>query len=606
MTHWIKLALAGVLLTFHPLCAQQKADSLRQVLATLQKKDTNRVAVLNKLAYELVFTQPAESELLANESIELADRLDFHRGVAHGYQVLGIAHDIRGNYQQGIEANQAGLERMQRLDMNNRTIKELYGALSNGLALGYYHQSSYQQALEIFLDALRVAEELNNKVRLANVYNNIGLVYHDLKDFDKALDYYKDAMRVADEAGAQNISGRAANNAGLILREKGDLKEALRYYELSLESKKKLGDDNGISATYQNMSVIYKWLNDLPKALDYVDRAIEIKTKLSDKLGLVQAQDTKADLLMMQKKFGEAQNLIANNQTLVGQMGTREPMLLVYDAYATLYRELGQFDKALEWHVKKTELNDSLFNEAKSKQIAELETKYQVEKKEQEIERLESEREYQNLRQVISIALIAVLVAFIAMGWLWFSQKQRQDKMYFEAQQALARAEIVNAQLREEELKKELDYKNRELTSYTVNFIQKSKLMEEMKETLSTLKETPAHEVSKKIVEINKIIDSNYQVDKEWEDFRRHFEKVHPDFFDQLKLRFPDLTGNDLKLCALLKLNMNMKESAKILGISPDSVKTARYRLRKKLNLAKEEALFDFMFNIENDPVVAE
>ncbi len=606
MTHWIKLALAGVLFSVQPLWAQQKADSLRQVLNAHQQNDTTRVVLLNKLAYELVFTQPAESELLAKESIELADRLDFTRGLAHGYQVLGISHDIRGNYQEGIDANQAGIERIQQLNMQTPSVKELYGALLNGLALGYYHQSNYQQALEVFLDALRLAEQSSNKMRLANVYNNMGLVYHDLKEFDRALDYYKKAMQTADEVGAQNISGRAANNAGLILREKGDYKEALRYYELSLESKKKLGDENGISATYQNMSVIYKWLNELPKALDYVDRAIEIKTRLGDKLGLVQAQDTKADLLTRQKKFGEAQKLIASNQAMVTQMGTREPMILVYDAYATLYREQGQFDKALEWYVKKTELNDSLFNEAKSKQIAELETKYQVEKKEQEITRLESEREYQNLRQMISIALIAVLVAFIAMGWLWFSQKQKQDKMYFEAQQALAKAEIVNAQLREEELKKELDYKNRELTSYTVNFIQKSKLMEEMKETLSNLKETPANEVSKKILEINKIIDSNYQVDKEWEDFKRHFEKVHPDFFDQLKLRFPDLTGNDLKLCALLKLNMNMKESAKILGISPDSVKTARYRLRKKLNLAKEEALFDFMFKIENEAVVAE
>jgi len=105
---------------------------------------------------------------------------------------------------------------------------------------------------------------------------------------------------------------------------------------------------------------------------------------------------------------------------------------------------------------------------------------------------------------------------------------------------------------------------------------------------------------------MQRIIDNNYQIDREWEDFKMHFEQVHPEFFEQLKASYPELTPSDLKLCALLKLNMNTKESAKILGISPDSVKTARYRLRKKLQLRKDEGLFDFIYRIEGDTAEVE
>jgi len=87
--------------------------------------------------------------------------------------------------------------------------------------------------------------------------------------------------------------------------------------------------------------------------------------------------------------------------------------------------------------------------------------------------------------------------------------------------------------------------------------------------------------------------------DKDWEDFKRRFEEVHQDFFRILKVICPKLSSNELKLCTLLKLNMNLKEAASIMGISPESVKTARYRLRKKLNLSREDNLIDFIIHLE-------
>ncbi len=98
---------------------------------------------------------------------------------------------------------------------------------------------------------------------------------------------------------------------------------------------------------------------------------------------------------------------------------------------------------------------------------------------------------------------------------------------------------------------------------------------------------------------MERTIKINQGKEKDWEDFKQHFENVHPEFFTNLKLQFPDLSANDLKVAALTRLNLSIKEASNILGISPESTKTARYRLRKKLNLSPETDLFDFLLDFK-------
>ena len=85
---------------------------------------------------------------------------------------------------------------------------------------------------------------------------------------------------------------------------------------------------------------------------------------------------------------------------------------------------------------------------------------------------------------------------------------------------------------------------------------------------------------------------------KDWKDFDTYFESLNKNFYLRLKEISPDISPNDLKICALIKLNLSIKEMAVILSISPDSVKTARYRLRKKLSLQTEDNLTDFILSL--------
>lgn len=96
------------------------------------------------------------------------------------------------------------------------------------------------------------------------------------------------------------------------------------------------------------------------------------------------------------------------------------------------------------------------------------------------------------------------------------------------------------------------------------------------------------------------LVNSNIVSDEEnWTMFQANFDRIHENFFRNLKLQYTDLTSGDLRFCALLRLNMPTKEIAKLLNISTRGVDAARYRLRKKFNLLPEESLTDFLINFK-------
>ena len=154
------------------------------------------------------------------------------------------------------------------------------------------------------------------------------------------------------------------------------------------------------------------------------------------------------------------------------------------------------------------------------------------------------------------------------------------------------------ARMSEKELKTELNHKNKELASFTLNFVQKNEMISNIKEQVQELSRVALPSTGKQLQQINRVIEDTFRADREWENFKLRFEEVHEGFFKDLSEKYPDLGNAEVKLCALLRLNMNLKESSQVLGISPDSVKTARYRIRKKLGLTKDENLVKFMSTI--------
>jgi hypothetical protein len=279
-------------------------------------------------------------------------------------------------------------------------------------------------------------------------------------------------------------------------------------------------------------------------------------------------------------------------------------MVNLYKALSDCYKRLGKPSEALTYYERYTDLKDSLFNQQNTVAISNLQTSYELDKKEASIKLLKKDNEITRLSRNRTI-LGAVALLFIA-GLILARQrlKMMKDKQLLEQQkklhqteQALIQVELNSSKLKEDELRKEIAYKNKSLTTYALTMVQKNEMLEEVKESVELILKKPDNQ-AEHFKKLSRIIDYGFTLDKDWDDFKLYFEEVHSDFFIKLRERFPDLGGADLKLCALIRLNLNMKQAASILRISPDSVKVARYRLRKKFNLQTEDNLTAFIMSL--------
>ena len=166
-------------------------------------------------------------------------------------------------------------------------------------------------------------------------------------------------------------------------------------------------------------------------------------------------------------------------------------------------------------------------------------------------------------------------------------QRKKVEKERNLRLQERIRAEQKVNQLLKQKHHMELDLINRELATSSIFISQKNKIIGLIKKDINRLLKTEKSITKIEIAKVLKTIDENIKFDNDWYRIKAHFEKIHPGFFERLRKQFPQLTPNDHKLCALLRMNLNTKEISHILKITAPSTEISRIRLRKKLDLPK-------------------
>jgi AraC family chitin signaling transcriptional activator len=165
-----------------------------------------------------------------------------------------------------------------------------------------------------------------------------------------------------------------------------------------------------------------------------------------------------------------------------------------------------------------------------------------------------------------------------------------------ETQKALTSSEIQHLELKKSQMQLDLDLKAKQLTTHTLHLVEKNQFLLEISKKLETLaKAKDNKEATPNIRKLGQQIKHSIKNDNHWENFRLYFEQVHADFYTKLKLAYPNLTANDLKQCALVKLNLSLDDSATLLGVSSESVRISRYRIQKKMSLTSQANFYDFL-----------
>lgn len=180
---------------------------------------------------------------------------------------------------------------------------------------------------------------------------------------------------------------------------------------------------------------------------------------------------------------------------------------------------------------------------------------------------------------------------------LLFEEEQKKMQYILELEKSKAEGELMT--IRSQNLETEIQFKNTELAASAMHLVKKGELISRLKAELNQLMrrvDVPAAQTEvKKMI---KQLEEDEQIDQEWDQFAKHFDKVHSDFVVQLKSKHPDISAGEVKLCSFLRMNLSSKEIAQLLNISVRGVEISRYRLRKKLNLQAGENLFDYLIQI--------
>lgn len=185
-----------------------------------------------------------------------------------------------------------------------------------------------------------------------------------------------------------------------------------------------------------------------------------------------------------------------------------------------------------------------------------------------------------------------ILYLFILLGITLFTHKTYKKYYKKQLEHKQLESEQLIISIKNEKLNQAIENKNRELAISTMSIIKKNELLASIKKEL---KNNPQKQDNASVI---KLVDDNLNTLKDWSFFEEAFNNVDKDFLNKVKKMYPDLTPNDLRFCAYLRLNLSSKEIASLLNISVRSVETKRYRMRKRMNLEHKESLVNHILDI--------
>lgn len=509
------LLIALFFLTF-PLSNAQNLDSLLTV-ARSAKNDSVKISKLNEIAFYSIFNDTNLALNTIKECEEVAVKSNDAYGLAIISNTHGIYMDVTG------KSDSAKYYFSKALDISKQNgFVDIESNATNNLGMYHWNTGQYNEALSYFIKSLELCEENNNRKSMGSSFNNIGLIYQEMSLYDKALEYHDKALAVRKEFNLKKDQVASYNNIGICYRsieevdksieafkeglaiskeinnllgyyrildnlgnayqDKGNYKLAIESYKASLNRPDSFkADEKTIMATYSNMTSAYNYLDQPKLALTYAKKGFEI---------LQRAPQYKHYAMDLYLHSAESNYMLNNISTAREQIN------------------------------KYIKLNDSLFSEENAKAIADLEVKYDTEKKGKEILIQRAEIAEQNVviqrRNYQVYGLIGVALILGLIGYLFYNQqrlKNRQLQKENELKDALLKIETQN-KLQEQRLRISRDLHDNigaqltfiisSIDNLKYGFNIKDKALTDKLETISTFTSGTIYELRDTIWAMNK------------------------------------------------------------------------------------------------------
>ncbi len=560
-----------------------KKDSIQNLLSTTtdQKKEALLYTQLAKL-YE--HSKSDTAVYYAKRGYKLSIQIGFDLGIAENSAALGDVFVIKD------QLDKAKTNYTIAADLFLKEEK-LFDYTQISMIIGNINlaQNNYIEALKLYQKCLDISKENDFNQLAPHLYNNLGELYLDIEDYDDAQKYFDIAFKLFNDQNDEYNAALSLSNICEIQNKFGDEENAIKGYLDCIKGF--LLNDNweDIAHTYNSIAEIYLKKQEINKAQKYIILALNT---LENESGTYSGPSsyyksriftTASNIMFGANKFDESIKYAHKSIKLSYANSYKKYIYENAKILSKIYDERNQIDSALVYTKIFIKYHEEYQLEHDVKHITQLKMQYKFDEilKKKELEDIKKE-EANKRRELIYLGIsIFTILAIIILILLYSNQKSKTAKILLKKE---------NLELEKEKLNQDIEYKKKELASNMMYLIEKNEFITTIAHKLIELKPSVKKDnrdiIQHLIIELKQNSSS-----KIWDEFELRFKEVHSGFYDTLHQRFPDLTPNEIKICAFLRLNMSTKEISSITYQSVKSINMARFRLRKKMNIDREENL---------------
>ncbi|MES2138127.1 MAG: tetratricopeptide repeat protein [Bacteroidota bacterium] len=447
-----------------------KIDSLEVELK--KSVDTSKVNVLNSLASEYRKKNPSKALEYSNQALELSQKNDFKKGIGNSYTTMAAVYFLQGNFEKAlnfyykslairesigdkpgiagnlnsignVDINQGHYEKGLKNYLKSLEIWELLGDKKsmplNNIAASYFYLGNYENALKYYLKALKTFEELGNRELMINPLLGVGNVYKAMGDYKNALIYYKQSLAIGSSVKSQSGIAKSLTSIGIIYEKLQNNDTALVYYLESLKINENLGDKSALARSLINIGNIYSSAKSYEKSLEYYQKGLHINEEIGNKDGMAKALLNIGILYSQKNDVEKAMRYLRRGLILADSINSKEIMMEANEELSEVYVKKDDYKNAYTYYKLHAAIKDSLMNENNSKNMAEIQTKYETDKKEKEIELLTKERSLKEAelktQSVVKNGSIAVSVLLLLFALLAYNRYRIKQKANIEISQ---------------------------------------------------------------------------------------------------------------------------------------------------------------------------
>ena len=561
------LLVIFLLLLFSPSTAAAQLSTEQQIKVdlTLEKDPIKRVDLLIKLIDEYIYDQPERALAVGLQAQRLADSISYHKGLMVSNRKLASIYWTLADYSNAMGSANQALIIAQEIGDN----LEKAGILRTmGIVLKPLGEN--KKAVEYFFESLKLYEELKDTMGLAQVYNSIGTTFSEQNELVSAGEYFEKALAIFRQThNMMGIAG-ALNNLAIVLPKDSSSHEAKKslLFE-AIRINQQIGQKYWEAINYENLGSIYLDSHMLDSAYYYLAKSKELVVALKSMPHLADNLLLFSDYYIQLEDYDKALKFGQQALEIGLAHGLPNNVMNSLNQCAQVYLLRNDTVKAYEYNIRYHHVKDSLDKQNSYTRITHLEKLYEMDK-------LDQERKYLYHKQVFRFVLTLIGVIVIAISIVTTLVVRHRFRLKDEA-------------LKRKELNSELELKEKELTLSVVSLMKQNEILADLGVKLKNMQKSADDDVAKAIIRsILKELKATSENEIEQElDIR--FKQVHGDFYQKILKQYPDLTPNELKLCAYLRLNLSSKDISDLTGQQVSTIETARSRLRKKIGLSHSQ-----------------